>query len=430
MYSTSKKRFEKAKLVIPSGVTSPVRYFEPYPFFVKKADGCHMWDTRSRKLVDMCNGYGALLLGHRRREIMRAVAKQMKRGTIYCAPTAQETELACMISENFPSIDTVRFVNTGGEATMTAIRLARGYTKRDKILKFQGCYHGAHDAVLVEAGSGAAHYGIPTSDGIPEQSTTNTLVSEYNDYGGVEQLVRDNPDSIACAIIEPVMANMGLILPQDDFLQRLRKITRQHGILLIFDEVVTGFRVSSGGAQSHYNVRPDITTLGKALGNGFGIAAVGGDRKVMDLLAPGGPVYQASTFAGNPVATSAAIASMKVMGRLKEKMYTRLERLCTGLARIVGDIATDYGIPHRINSIASMMQIFFTDAGEVRDHRGALKADAARFQIMFKKLLEEGVFIAPSQFEVAFLSNAHEDHDIDMVAAAYDKGIKAVRDAR
>ena len=425
--SRSADLFRAARLVIPSGVTSPVRHFEPYPFFVKRADGCHMWDEDGRRITDLCCGYGALLLGHRRREIVDAAAAQLGRGTLYCAPTEAETDLAEMISGNYPSVDKVRLLNTGGEATMTAIRLARGHTGRDKILKFEGCYHGAHDSVLVGAGSGAAHYGVPASAGVPEDTSKNTLVAEYNDDGGVEDVISKNSDELACVIVEPIMANMGLILPNPGFLERLRRLTRQNGILLIFDEVVTGFRVSPGGAQQHYNVMPDITTMAKALGNGFGLAAVGGRADVMDLLAPGGPVYQASTFAGNPVGVAAALASVRTMNGLQDAMYARLERLGARLARAVGDLASSHGIPHTTSQIGSMMQIFFTDADKVRNNADALRCDRERFKIMCREMLRRGVFVAPSQFEVAFISNAHASEDIDAVIGAYDAGLGAVR---
>ena len=424
--SRSLDLYKEAKKVIPSGVTSPIRYFEPHPFFVKRSDGCYMWDTDKNKILDMCCGYGALLLGHRRREIVDAAAAQLKRGTLYCAPTSQETELASLIVRNFPSMENVRLVNTGGEATMTAIRLARGHTNRDKILKFQGCYHGAHDSVLVGAGSGATHYGSPTSAGVPAKVAKETLVAEYNDYDGVERIVSKHSNEIACVIVEPVMANIGLIPPRPDFLKRLRRLTKQNGIVLIFDEIVTGFRISPGGAQQHYGIRPDITTLAKALGNGFGIAAVGGDKNIMEQISPKGPVYQASTFGGNPVAVSAAIASIKTMNRIKGRMYPRLQKLCLRLAKAVGDIASEYKIPHRINSMSSMMQIFFTD-GKVENYAGALGSDTAKFQMMFKRLLAKNVFVAPSQFEVVFLSNAHTNDDINRAIDAYDTGLMAIK---
>ena len=424
----SSVKFKQAKKVIASGVTSPVRYFEPYPFFVKRSDKCHMWTEDEQKITDMCCGYGALLLGHRRKEIMDAVAAQLKQGTLYCAPTQKETELATLIANNYLSIDKVRLVNTGGEATMTAIRIARGYTKKDKILKFDGCYHGAHDSVLVGAGSGATQYGIPASKGVPKETARNTLVAEYNDIDGLEHIIEKNAEDIACVIIEPIMANMGLVLPKKGFLQKLRKMTKQNEIVLIFDEVVTGFRMSAGGAQQYYNVKPDITTIAKALSNGFGIAAVGGEKKIMEYLAPNGPVYQASTFAGNPVSVSAAIASIKTINKLRNTMYAKLEKNCKQMARAVDDAATAYDIPHVTSHIGSMMQIFFTEKTDtIQNNTDALQCDKKKFQAFCTYLLKKyNVFVAPSQFEVTFLSNAHTTQDIERVTHAYEETLRHI----
>ena len=421
----SSRLFEQARQVIPSGVNSPVRYFEPYPFFAKSADGGHLLDADGRNFIDLCNGYGALLLGHRRREIISAVSRQLKIGTLYCIPTEQETELARLIVGNFPSIEKVRLVNTGGESTMTAIRLARGYTKKHKIVKFEGCYHGAHDSVLVKAGSGSAHSGISISEGSLPQVSRQTLVARYNDFGDIEEMLAKN-DDIAGVIIEPIMANMGLVLPKKGFLNHIRKLTSRHGIPLIFDEVVTGFRVMPGGAQEYFGIKPDITTLAKALGNGFAIAAVGGKKKIMDQLAPGGKTYQASTFAGNPISVCAALASVKTMNRLKNKLYGRLERYCTRLSKGVSDIATDYRIPHQVNHVSSMMQIFFSNM-PVTDYSSSITADAKRFRTLWSALLKHSVFVAPSQFETVFLSYAHSLNDVNMVLDAYGTALKAVR---
>ena len=281
--SKSEKLFSRARRVIPSGINSPVRYYDPYPFFVSKADGSIIWDVDGNRYIDYCNGYGALLLGHRRKEILSHVLSQLKKGTLYCAPTQIEVELSELISKSLPSMQKTRLVNTGSEATMTAIRLARGFTKRKKIIKFEGCYHGAHDYVLVKAGSGAANIGLSVSDGSLEEVSKNTLVVQYNNSQELDSVLQREKD-IACVIMEPVLANMGLVLPQKNFLNDVRKITSEHNILLIFDEVVTGFRMSMGGAQTYFSVKPDITTLGKALGNGFPIAAVGGRSEIMDML--------------------------------------------------------------------------------------------------------------------------------------------------
>jgi len=423
--SNSKKLFNNAKKVIPSGVNSPVRYFEPYPFFTKKANGAYIWDEDNNRYIDFCNGYGALLLGHGRKEIVTSVTNQLSKGTLYCTPTEAEIELSKLIIANFPSIDKVRLVNTGGEATMTAIRLVRGFTKKKKIIKFEGCYHGAHDSVLVKAGSGSAHNGISVSDGVLDEVSKNTLVVQYNNIEDLEKTIRKNKD-IAGVIVEPILANMGLILPEKNFLYDLRKITKENNIPLIFDEVVTGFRVSPGGAQEHFGIKPDITTLAKALSNGFVISAVGGRKDIMNLLSPGGKVYQASTFAGNPISLSAAISSIKTINKIKNRLYSKLERFNLLFTTALDDMATDMRISHQINFTASMFQIFFTNKPVV-DYKTSKNANAKKFQKMFKTLLKKGIFIAPSQFEVVFLSDAHTENDLNKTLDAYHDALKSVK---
>jgi glutamate-1-semialdehyde 2,1-aminomutase len=423
--SKSKKLFGEAKKIIPSGVNSPVRYYEPYPFFVKRSQASYIWDEDNHRYIDFCNGYGALLLGHKRKEIISSVSKQLRNGTLFCTPTELEIKLSKLIIGNFPSINKVRLVNTGSEATMTAIRLARGFTKKKKIIKFEGCYHGAHDSVLVKAGSGSAHHGISVSEGGLKEISANTLVVQYNNSEELERVIKKNKD-IAGVIIEPILANMGLILPEKNFLKNIRKITNENNIPLIFDEIVTGFRVSPGGAQKHFGIKPDITTLGKALGNGFVIAAVGGKKEIMEQLTPGGKVYQASTFAGNPVSVSAAISSITTMNKLKNKLYPRLEKYCALLARALDDIATDMKIPHQINFTASMLQIFFTKT-PVIDYKSAKKSDINKFKKLFFSLLKKGVFVAPSQFEVVFLSDAHTENDFKDALTAYHYALKTVK---
>jgi glutamate-1-semialdehyde 2,1-aminomutase len=423
--SKSKKLFSRAKKVIPSGINSPVRFYDPYPFFVKKADGSVIWDVDGNRYLDFCNGYGALLFGHRRKEILSAVLSQLKNGTLYCAPTDIEVELSELIVRNYPSMEKVRLVNTGSEATMTAIRLARGFTKKKKIIKFEGCYHGAHDSVLVKAGSGAAHNGISISEGGLDEVSKNTLVVQYNNLQDLNSVLEKQKD-VAGVIIEPVLANMGLVLPEKRFLDDVRKITKDHDVPLIFDEVVTGFRMSPGGAQKYYDIKPDITTLGKALGNGFVIAAVGGKNEIMDMLSPQGKVYQASTYAGNPVSVAAAIASIKTITKNKSNLYPKLELSCTILARAIKDLATDLRIPHQINFISSMFQVFFTDK-PVHDYRSAKKADPKKFKKLFAALLKHGVFVAPSQFETVFLSYAHTTGDLHKTIEAYEKSLRAMK---
>ena len=425
MGSKSKKLFGEARKIIPSGVNSPVRFFKPYPFFVKKSKGGTIWDEDGKHYIDYCNGYGALLLGHARREIISAVSSQLKKGTLYTIPTALEVELSKLIRKNFPSMDKIRLVNTGAEATMTAIRLARGFTKKKKIIKFEGCYHGAYSSVLVQAGSGSAHIGISVSEGGLKEISKNTLVVPYNDSHTLEQVLSKNKD-VAGLIIEPVLANMGLILPEKNFLSDVRKITKQHDVPLIFDEVVTGFRVSNGGAQKTFKIKPDITTLGKALGNGFTIAAVGGKKEIMNKLAPGGNVYQASTFAGNPISVTAAINSIKTINKMKNKLYEKLARNCELLVDEIDDLATDYKIPHQINSLASMFQIFFTNK-PVIDYKTSKKSNTKKFHKLFSNLLKNGIFIAPSQYETVFLSDAHTNVDITKTIGAYGLSLEALR---
>lgn len=425
LLSKSKNLFNLAKKVIPSGVNSPVRYFEPYPFYIKKAQGSSIWDADGNRYTDFCNGYGALLLGHRRKEVISAVKKQLEIGTLYGTPTALEIELSKLIIKNYPSIQKVRLVNSGSEATMTAIRLARGVTKKKKILKFEGCYHGAHESMLVKAGSGSAHNGISISDGVPEDFSKNTIVVQYNDIEQLEYVISKNKD-IAGVIVEPILANMGLVLPQKNYLKEMRKITNQYDIPLIFDEVVTGFRLGIGGAQEYFGITPDITTLGKSLSNGFVLSAVGGRRDIMDHLVPNGKVYEASTFAGNPISVVAGISSITTMMALKNKIYPKLEQYCNVLSKTTSELANDMQIPHQLNHISSMFQIFFSDS-PVIDYETSKKSDTKKFHKFFHHLLKKGVFIPPSQFETAFLSYSHTSDDVEKTIDAYRYALKMVK---
>lgn len=423
--SNSKSLFDSARKIIPSGVNSPVRYYKPYPFFVKKARGSSIWDVEGNKYVDFCNGYGALLLGHANKGVIGAVRKQLNNGTLYGAPSGQEVDLAILISELYPSMQKVRLVNSGSEATMTAIRLARGITGRKKIIKFEGCYHGAHESMLVNAGSGSAHNGISISDGVLDDFVKHTIVVPYNDIEQLEDVISKNRD-VAGVIVEPVLGNMGLILPKKNYLSQMRKITKQHDIPLIFDEIITGFRMSIGGAQQYFGIKPDITTLGKALGNGFVISAVGGRKDIMDQLAPGGKVYEASTFAGNPVSVTAARATLMGLKESKTRLYSKLAKYTKEIVNAINDAADDLQIEHQINSIESMFQIFFTSS-HVIDYTSSKKSDTTKFHKFFHHLLKEGVFIPPSQFETAFLSNSHSEADISKTIAAYSRALKMVR---
>ncbi|RNJ73328.1 MAG: aminotransferase class III-fold pyridoxal phosphate-dependent enzyme, partial [Thaumarchaeota archaeon S14] len=404
----SARLYERARRAVASGVNSPVRHYDPYPFFAERAAGGAVWDADGRRYVDLCGAYGAMLLGHRNAAVVSAVSRQLRRGTLYCMPTAEETELAELISRDYPSMRRVRLVNTGLEATMAAIRLARGHTGRPKIVKFDGCYHGAHDYALVRAGSGVAHYGLADSAGSLRAAARQTRVARYNDAASLEAAM---DDGVAAVIVEPVMANMGVIPPRRGFLRSVARIARSHGALLIFDETVTGYRLGRGGAQGAYGVRPDITTLGKALGGGLPIAALGGRRDVMESLAPMGPVYEASTFAGNPVSVAAAIASVREAARLGARLYARLDRECAALASSVSDAAASRGIAHTVNRAGSMFQVFFSDA-PVTDRDSAMAADRARFARLAALLRERGVFVPPSQFEASFLCHAHTRADL------------------
>ena len=421
----SKELFEKAKTLLPGGVNSPVRAFEPYPFFVEKAQGSKLFSVDGDTYIDYCMSYGALILGHCYSEVLEAVRGQLDKGTVYGAPTELEVKFAELISQIYPSLEMLRLVNSGTEATMHAIRLARGFTGRKKIIKFEGCFHGSHDSVLVKAGSGAAWFGAPSSLGVPEETAGNTVVLPYNNFEALEETVKRQGNEIAALILEPVVANSGLILPNDGYLTFLRKKTEEYGIVLIFDEVVTGFRVALGGAQEYYGVKPDMATLGKILGGGFPLAVFGGKKEIMENLAPIGKVYQAGTFSGNPVSVAAGYSVLKLLSREREKVYSKLERNCERLVKALKDWVLDYGLKAQVNSLASMFQIFFT-ATPVTDYATVKTSEIQKFNIYFKSLLKQGVFIPPSQFETCFLSTAHSEEDINATLAAFDKALKTL----
>ncbi|MEM2856528.1 MAG: glutamate-1-semialdehyde 2,1-aminomutase [Candidatus Nitrosocaldaceae archaeon] len=415
----SARLFAKAKKLIPKGVNSPVRYYEPYPFFVKDAKGCKINDVEGKSYIDYCMGYGSILLGHAYKDVIDEVKSQLKLGTLYCAPTESEIELAEMLSKSIPSAEMVRLMNTGAEATMHAIRLARAYTKKDKIVKFEGCYHGAYDYVLVKAGSGALEERIPLSEGMLNSVIDNTLVLPYNNIEAVEELFKRHND-IACIILEPVIANMGLILPKDGYLHKLAEIVKKNDALLIFDEVVTGFRLALGGAQEYYGIKADLATFGKALSNGFVISALTGRRDIMSCLAPEGKVYQASTFAGNPLSVRASIATLKM---LKRTIYKELEKNSSYLTKAIKDLIIDHGIEARVNNIASMFQIFFSKM-DIIDYESVISSNTDMFKTYFQQLLRNGVFIPPSQFETCFLSYSHTREAIDKSIEAIDSSLR------
>jgi glutamate-1-semialdehyde 2,1-aminomutase len=427
--SKSKALFERAKKTLPGGVNSPVRAFEPYPFFVECAQGSKLYDADGKKYVDYCMAYGAILLGHANSEILEAVQAQLQKGTLYGAPTELEVQFAEAISKASPCMEMMRLVNSGTEATMHAIRAARGYTNRKKIIKFDGCFHGSHDNVLVKAGSGAATFGAPNSLGVPQETTQNTIVLPYNDVEALEKTFKAEGSNIAAVITEPVMANVGLILPKKGYLDSLRKITSQYGTVLIFDEIITGFRLALGGAQEYFGVKPDMATLGKVLGGGFPLAAFGGKKEVMQNISPVGKVYQAGTFSGNPVSATAGMAILNYLAKNRSQIYPNLEKNASELRKALTDLAVNYSLPAQVYSIASLYQIFFTQEN-VTDYACAKHSDAAMFTAYFQELLRQGVFIPPSQYETCFISAAHTEDDLKFTVDAFDNALSAASKVR
>lgn len=422
----SEQLFGRAGKVIPGGVNSPVRFYDPYPFFAASARGSKLVTADHRTLVDYCMGYGALLLGHGYSAVTEAAKSQIDKGALYCVPTEREVKLAEVITRMVPCAEMVRLVNTGSEATMHAIRLARAFTKKKGVIKFSGGYHGAHDYVLAKAGSGAAS--APASEGVLEEASVHTSVVPYNDVSALERAIEKN--DIACVIIEPVLANIGLVLPDKNYLSDVRKITEQKDVILLFDEVVTGFRLAPGGAGEFFGIKPDLATFAKALGNGFPIGAIAGRKEIMKQLAPAGSVYQASTFAGNPVSVSAATAALDVLASGKESIYPKIARTCDSIMEGIKEEIEDVGdVDCTINSIGSMFQIFFTP-DRVRDERSAKKADAAKFRRLFDELLKRNVFIPASQFETCFVSYAHEEEDVDKTVEAYGEAFKKIKEQK
>ncbi|MBN1904633.1 MAG: glutamate-1-semialdehyde 2,1-aminomutase [Deltaproteobacteria bacterium] len=420
MDERSKILFEQAKKFIPGGVNSPVRAGKSVgmePLFINRAEGCYLWDEEGRRYIDYVCSWGPMILGHSHPAVLKAIQEKLPLGTSFGAPTAIEVEMAEAIIQMVPSIEMVRMVNSGTEAAMSAVRLARGYTGRNIILKFEGCYHGHADSLLVEAGSGVATLGIPGSPGIPAEIAGLTISLPYNNIDNLKDAFKRYGNDIAAIIVEPVAANMGVILPDAGFLTGLRNITKENGALLIFDEVITGLRLSPGGAQGYYNIMPDITCLGKIIGGGLPVGAYGGRRDIMQKIAPEGNIYQAGTLSGNPIAMAAGLATLKL---LKDSgIYKGLEaggnRLFTGLK----DAAIKAGINIVINHIGSLGSLFFT--GEpVIDFRSAKKSDAALFRAFYRKMREKGIYLAPSPFEAMFLSIAHDNDVIDRtIDAAY-----------
>ena len=416
----SKQAFKEAKKFIPGGVNSPVRAFKSVggdPLFIQRAKGSHIWDIDDNEYIDFVSSWGPMILGHADNDVLRAVARVAENGTSYGAPTLVETEMAQQIEKMIPSIDKVRMVNSGTEATMSAIRLARGYTGREMIIKFAGCYHGHGDSFLIKAGSGAITLGLPDSPGVTKNTAQDTLTANYNDLDSVEALFKKHKNKIAAVIVEPVAGNMGVIPPGKDFLKGLREMTKQEGALLIFDEVITGFRLSQGGAQQYYNVMPDLTTLGKIIGGGLPVGAYGGRSEIMDLLAPNGPVYQAGTLSGNPLAMAAGLAVLKKLDA-STAIYDELEAMAAKVEEGLRANASDLNVPMVVNRVGSMMTAFFTSSPQVTSYDEAMTSDTKKYAKMFKASLENGIYLAPSQFECLFISHAHSTDDIEHLIAA------------
>ncbi len=422
----SKQLFARAQKLIPGGVNSPVRAFKAVqtaPLFIDHASGSKVVDVDGKNYIDYVCSWGPLILGHSPPEVVAALQEAVVKGTSYGAPCPQEVELAQLICEAFPSIDKVRMVNSGTEATMSAIRLARAFTGRNKIVKFEGCYHGHADAFLIKAGSGLLTSGIPTSPGIPEEVVSSTLVAQYNDLDSVRALFEQDGDDIAAVIVEPVAGNMGLVPPLDTFLPGLRDISRQYGSLLIFDEVISGFRLAYGGYQTIIGVQPDLTTLGKIIGGGLPVGAYGGRREIMDMVAPEGPVYQAGTLSGNPLAMAAGVATLAVLR--DSAVYAKIEKNCGFLTAGLQEIFKRFGEKVTINRLGSMFSVFFTAEG-VYDYQSVMKCDTDRYAAYFRAVLQKGLYFPPAQFEVSFVSAAHEEADIEQTISQVNLAMQSL----
>ena len=422
-HTKSEKLFTEALKFIPGGVNSPVRAFRAVggkPFFVNKAKGAYVWDVDGRKLIDYVCTWGPAILGHANPKIISAVTTAAKRGTSFGIPNPFEVQMAKLICERFPAIKKVRMTNSGTEACMSAIRLARGFTRRDKIIKFDGCYHGHADSLLVKAGSGALTFGNPDSAGVPADFAKYTIVLPFNDVDAVEAAFAANKNEIAAIIVEPVPGNAGLYLPRPGYLEFLRKVTKANGAVLIFDEVMTGFRLAPGGAQERFGISPDLTCLGKIIGGGLPVGAFGGRADIMDCLAPLGPVYQAGTLSGNPIAMAAGIAALEELGKGRMKAYETLERSGARLEAGLRDAAKSTNVPVQFNRCGSMFCAYFTSE-PVWNLADAMKSDRERFTKFFHGMLKEGIYLAPSQFEAGFISTAHTAADIDATIRAAGK---------
>lgn len=425
-FRRSEELFEQAKELIPGGVNSPVRAFKAVggtPPFIVKGEGSYIWDADGNKYIDYVGSWGPLILGHADKDVISAIKGAMKHGTSFGAPTEREIHLARLICSMHKACEMVRLVNSGTEATMSAIRLARGITGRSKIIKFAGCYHGHADSFLISAGSGALTFGTPSSPGVPDSFALETIVCAYNNLESVQKAFEENKDKIACVIVEPVAGNIGCIPPLDGFLQGLRDICTLEGAILIFDEVMTGFRIARGGAAEYYNVTPDLVALGKIIGGGLPVGAYGGRRELMEQVSPSGKVYQAGTLSGNPLAVAAGIATLEKLNQ--PGVYEELDRKSAHLSEGIADVQRKLGLSYTQTRVGSMFSLFFT-SDKVVDDSVSSRCDLVKFNRWFWGMLERGIYLAPSQFEAGFVSLAHSDKDIDRTISAAEKVLRLV----
>tara|TARA_B110000014_G_C20087960_1_gene569239 strand:+ start:99 stop:1409 length:1311 start_codon:yes stop_codon:yes gene_type:complete len=423
----SKKAFIDAKKIFPGGVNSPVRAFKnvnSLPVFIKKGNGAYIYDLDGNKYIDYIGSWGPMILGHANKDVINSIKKSIVNSTSFGAPTLLETKLANLIKKNFPSMEKMRMTSSGTEATMSAIRLARGYTKRDKIIKFEGCYHGHTDSLLVNAGSGAATFGVPSSPGIPKKLTELTYSLEYNNIKTLEECFKKNGRHIACVIVEPIAGNMNCVIPSSNFIKKLRTLCNKYKSILIFDEVMTGYRVSIGGAQKIYKVKPDITTLGKIVGGGMPVGVFGGNKKYMDKLSPVGPIYHAGTLSGNPIAMTAGIKTIEILSR--KNFYNNLENKTKKLMLGLQNAAKKHDIDFQINYSGGMFGFFFTDKKNISNFNDVSKCNKILFEEFFKIMLSKGIYFAPSLFEAGFISNKHTNKDINYTIKSADQAFKKI----
>jgi glutamate-1-semialdehyde 2,1-aminomutase len=428
-FKDSRNLFERAKKVIPGGVNSPVRAFKAVggdPIFIRNAQGAYLFDEDGNKYVDLINSWGPMILGHAHPLVEDAVREALSASPSYGAPTGREVEMAELVCSMVPSVEKVRMVNSGTEATMSAIRVARGFTGRDKIIKMEGCYHGHGDSFLIAAGSGALTFGIPDSPGVTKGTAKDTLIAPFNDLGAVEKLIHENEGEIAAIILEPVVGNMGCVLPLPEYLRGLRSLCDKHGIILIFDEVMTGFRLAPGGAQEMFGIKPDMTTLGKIIGGGLPVGAYGGKKEIMDFVSPVGPVYQAGTLSGNPLAMAAGIAMLKFL-KQNPSIYKQINEATVQLVDGIQEINARAGLNFTINQVGSMFTMFFTDQ-KVVDFNTAKTSDTSRFGKYFQQMLHRGIYMAPSQFEAMFISSSITEEVIETILKAHGDSIKGISD--